>query len=255
MQNIYSRIRSIFPYLVLAGFCLPISSAFGQKEVLTSNQVWLQSYHEGRISSKWTALLDGGFRWRNGFDRRLAYIVRGGVGYSLSPKLRVGGGFAFMGIYGEKEIIRHEYRPYQEVLLKDQLGKLSISHRFRIEERIFKDKVLDFATVDFNFRFRYAVTLGIPLANLSSKDPNRRLVLNLGDEIFLNAGKEITHNTFDQNRLIISPTLQWNKSLSVSLTYNYQYASTPDADIYLVSHVGWLQIRHNLDFRNPHSKD
>lgn len=97
--------------------------------------------------------------------------------------------------------------------------------------------------------------VGIPLANLSSKIPGRKLVLNLGDEIFFNAGKEIAHNHFDQNRVLNSPTVQWNRSLSVSFTYNYQYASTPDADIYLVSHLGWVQIRHNLDFGNPHSRD
>lgn len=248
MQKVYSRIGSTFRFAVLAGCYLLISPAFGQKEVITSNQIWIQSYQEGRISSKWTALLDGGFRWKNGFDNRLAYIVRGGVGYSLLPNLRIGGGFAFLGVYGEKQIIRYEYRPYQEILMKGQLGKLSLSHRFRLEERIFKDKVFDFATADFNFRIRYAIMLGVPLANLSSKDPNRKLILNLGDEIFLNAGKQITHNTFDQNRLIISPTLQWNKSVSFSFTYNSQFASTVEPDTYLHSHVAWLQIRHNLDF-------
>lgn len=247
VQNVYSRFRSIFPAILLAGFCLLISPVFGQKEVLTSDQVWIQSYHEGRISGKWTVLLDAGFRWRDGVGDKLAYIVRGGVGYSLSPNLRFGGGFAFMGVYGEKQIIRHEYRPYQELLVKDQLGKLTISHRFRVEERIFKDEVLDLATVDFNFRFRYAVMLGIPLANLSSKDPNRRLILNLGDEIFLNAGKEISHRIFDQNRLIISPTLQWSKDLGISLTYNSQFGTTTDPDIFLKSNVIWLQVRYNLD--------
>jgi hypothetical protein len=247
VQNIYSRINLIFTAIVLAGLCLLISPAFGQKEVLTSNQVWIQSYHEGRISGKWVALLDAGFRWRDGVDDKLAYIVRGGVGYSLSPNLRIWGGFAFMGVYGEKQIIRHEYRPYQELLVKDQLGKLTISHRYRLEERIFKDEVLDIATVDFNFRFRYAVMLGIPLANLSSKDPDRRFILNLGDEIFLNASKEITHNIFDQNRLIISPTLQWSKDLGISLTYNSQFGSSGDPDIFLKSNVFWLQIRYNLD--------
>jgi hypothetical protein len=249
------KVRAIHPtfslklsLLAMMMLCLAAAPTQAQKNILKSNQVWLHSYHEGRISEKWTILLDGGFRWRNGVEDKLAYIVRTGAGYSISPRLRLGGGFANLGVYAGNSVVRREYRPYQELLFKDQLGKLNLSHRLRVEERFFKDLALDFATVDFNFRFRYAFSVGIPLARLSKKDPQRKIILNLGDEIFINAGKEIGHSIFDQNRLILSPTLQWNKALSVSFTYNSQFAGTPQPETYLKSHIAWLQIRHNLDF-------
>lgn len=235
--------------LVLTALSLVTAPTQAQK-ILYSEQLWLHSYHEGKVSEKWSVLLDGGFRWRDGVDDKLAYIVRAGMGYSISQKLRLGGGFATLGAYSGNSVMRREYRPYQELLLKDQLGKLSLSHRFRVEERFFKDLTVDFATLDFNFRFRYAIMLGVPLAHLSKKDRERKLILNLGDEIFLNAGKEIIHTIFDQNRLMISPTLQWNKSLSFSFTYNSQFGSTAQRDTYLKSDIAWLQIRHNLDFTN-----
>lgn len=233
---------------MIVGLFFLSTSTFAQKNILSSNQVWIQSYHEAHISTKWTVLFDGGFRWRDGFDDKMAYIVRAGLGYHLSPHLRVSAGFAYMGGYAGEKVVRYEYRPYQEFFLKDKLGKISISHRFRVEERFFKERALDSVAVDFNFRFRYALMLGIPLINLSSKDPDRRLILNVGDEIFLNAGKEISHRIFDQNRLIISPTLQWDKDLSVAFTYNSQFASTLAADTFLQSHIFWLQIRYNLEF-------
>ena len=235
---------------MIAGLYLLSSSAFAQKNVISSDQIWIQSYHEAQISDRWTVLLDGGFRWRDGFDDKLAYIARTGIGYSLLPNLRIGGGFAFLGVYGEKKIVGQEYRPYQEISLRDNLGKINLSHRFRVEERIFKDLLPDPVTADFNFRFRYAIMLGIPVANLSSENPQRKLILNLGNEIFLNAGKEISHRIFDQNRLILSPTLQWSKDLSIAFTYNSQFASTPQAETFLHSHVAWLQVRYNFDFRD-----
>lgn len=248
MQRFRLVLKRQFQTFVIVGLLFLSTSAFAQKNILSSNQVWIQSYHEARVSSDWVVLLDGGFRWRDGFDDKLAYIVRAGLGYHLSPNLRVSAGFAHLGVYGGEKVVRYEYRPHQEFLLKDKLGRISISHRFRLEERFFKDVALDPVTTEFNFRFRYAVMLGIPLVNLSSKDPDRKLVLNIGDEIFLNAGKETSHRIFDQNRLIISPTLYWDKDLSVALTYNSQFASTPAVDAFLQSHIIWLQIRYNLEF-------
>ncbi|GAA0879500.1 hypothetical protein GCM10009119_24680 [Algoriphagus jejuensis] len=239
---------------MIAAVSLLSTSAFAQKNVISSNQVWIQSYHEGRISEKWNVLLDGGFRWRDGFDNKSAYIIRGAMGYSLSSKLRVSGGLAYLGVYEREKIVRHEYRPHQEILHKSAWGKVKFSNRLRIEERFFKDEVLDAATVDFNFRFRYALMVSIPVANLSTKDPTRKMLLNIGNEIFLNAGKEVTDRVFDQNRLVFSPTLQWSENLSISLTYNSQYASTVVPDNFLQSRVYWLQIRHNLDFRDVSKK-
>ncbi|TDQ16455.1 uncharacterized protein DUF2490 [Algoriphagus boseongensis] len=215
----------------------------------TISQQWIQSYHEGKISTKWTALLDGGFRWREGFSISTAYIIRGGIGYSITPSLRIAAGFANLGLYGEGKVIRYEYRPYQEIQLKTPLGKIGLSQRFRIEERFYEDRspISNFELPDFNYRFRYSVMFAIPLFQLSKNEPNRRLVLNLGNEIFWNAGKQATR-VFDQNRLILSPTLQWNKQLSISFTYNRQFASTLKEDFYLLSNIAWLQIRHNLDF-------
>lgn len=254
MRHLSSVLSASSLAFIVLGLLLLVLPAFGQKQILTSNQIWLQSYHEGQISEKWTVLLDGGFRWRDGFDNKSAYIIRGGMGYSFSSKMRVSGGLAYQGVYALERIVRHEYRPHQEILHKSTWGKVKISNRLRIEERFFKDKILDAATVDFNFRFRYALMVSIPVANLSSENPSRKILLNVGDEIFLNAGNEVSDRVFDQNRLIFSPTLQWSENLSISLTYNSQYASTVLPDNFLQSRVYWLQIRHNLDFRDSSKK-
>ncbi len=236
--------RPLFFLLISALVSLASTPVVAQKKISHSVQFWMQSYQEAKINEKWTALLDGGIRWNDTFSMS-AYIVRGGVGFQLSPKTRVAGGFAHMGSRENKRTNRYEYRPYQELSHQGTWGKARINHRLRVEERIFENR-LD-GLNNTVFRFRYAILFGFPLANLSSKNPDRKLILNIGDEIFLNAGPEHAHQTFDQNRLVISPTLQWNKDLSIALVYNSQLASTDYPDRFLLSHVAWLQTRYNLD--------
>jgi hypothetical protein len=237
-------------YLGLIFFLLFPLDTFPQRKVTQISQQWIQSYHKAELNHRWTALLDGGFRWRGGFTNPSSYIIRGGIGYSILPNLRVATGFAHLGFYSQEKVILQEFRPYQEIRYKSPLGKINLNQRIRIEERLFKDRSIQtpLSELDFNFRFRYSIMFGVPLFQLSAKNLNRKLILNLGDEVFLNVGKQVSSQFFDKNRLIISPTLQWNKALSISITYNSQFASTPVADVFVQSNVAWLQIRHNLDF-------
>jgi len=223
--------------------------SFAQKIVSRKNQLWVQSYHVASLNHRWTALLDGGFRWRGEFTNPSSYIVRGGIGYSILPNLRVATGFAHLGFYSQEKVILQEFRPYQEIQYKFPLGKINLNQRIRIEERFFKDRSIQtpLSELDFNFRFRYSIMFGIPLFQLSAKTLDRKIILNLGNEIFLNAGKQ-TLQVFDQNRITFSPTIQWNKFLSVSITWNSQFASSVSDKRFVYSDVIWLQIRHNMNF-------
>jgi len=98
----------------------------------------------------------------------------------------------------------------------------------------------------FNFRFRYSLMAGIPLFKLSETDRDKKVLLNLGDEVFFNAGKGIVFNVFDQNRLLISPTVQFSKNFAVSVTYNSQFAATTTAAVYNQNNIVWLQIRQKF---------
>lgn len=246
----FESLRNIIGFALIIIFISLCNPTFSQKQVKKISQQWIQSYHEAKLNTKWTLLLDAGYRWREGFTESSAYIIRGGFGYSILPNLRVTTGMAHLGFYSNEKIIRQEFRPYQDLQHKSILGKISLNQRLRLEERFFKDRLIPspWSDLDFNFRFRYQFIIGIPVAKLTAKFPNRKLILNLGNEIFINAGREVSTQVFDQNRFLISPTLQWSKALSISMTWNSQYASTIKPNTFLQSKVGWLQIRYNIDF-------
>jgi hypothetical protein len=163
--------------------------------------------------------------------------------------VRISAGFAHLGFYTSEKLSKVEYRPYEEVAITETYGNLGMLHRFRIEERYFKN-VLDGDIQPghtFNFRFRYQCMLNFKILKLSSLNPDKVLSINLGDEIFINAGKKVVYNVFDQNRFLVGPSIFFSKDLSIGLTYNSQFAALNAPNSYNHTGVLWLIIRQNLD--------
>jgi len=188
---------------------------------------------------------DFGNRWTDGFKTDSYYLARVGLDYNVNSTMRLAGGFAHFGYLTDGKITKAEYRTYQEMNLKNVFNKFSIKHRYRIEQRSFRSVGSDVVTNSFNWRFRYAVTFSIPMVKF---DKGQQLKLNVINEIFINAGKQIVNKTFDQNRLMISPTFDFNKNLSLAVTYNNQIAGTATAGDFKHANVIWFQIKQKMDF-------
>ena len=105
----------------------------------------------------------------------------------------------------------------------------------------------------FALRFRYALSTRIPIATLSKENPDFKLNLGISDEVMINAGKEIVYNVFDKNRFVVSPTVQFNKWMSVALAWNNQFFNTSTAGQYVHTNAFWLQLTHTLHL--AHKKD
>jgi hypothetical protein len=211
--------------------------------VIHSNQQWIQYYNQTKIAEKWSFGIDGGFRWKEG--DKLQYIARTGLLYQLTKKIKVGGGIATTGTYLLDNLSRVECRPYQELFANLNEGKILLTSRFRIEERFFKNRLLDPPTHNFNYRFRYQISFQIPLVKLSDDD-SKKLLLGISDEIFINAGKEIVYNALDRNRIVIGPAWQMSKSLVIAVSYAYQFAQRNLPEIYDSDNVIWVTIKHNM---------
>lgn len=220
------------------------------KNISHGNQQWLQYYNQIKLSEKWTWLSDLGYRWEDGFESSTQYVLRTGLGYTVNPNLKIATGFAHLGFYSSGKVSRVEFRPYQELSMEHKLNKIGVNHRFRIEERFFNPVVNGEiqSPNTFNFRFRYAITASVPLFTLSESNPDRKLSLNVGNEIFINGGKTVVYNIFDQNRFTISPTVHFSKNLNASVTWVSQFAASNMPASYNYRNVIWFQIRQKLDF-------
>jgi hypothetical protein len=100
---------------------------------------------------------------------------------------------------------------------------------------------------NFNFRFRYLLNLMVPL-NREFIQPNT-VFLAFNDEIHINAGKQITYNVFDQNRLFVGLGYQFTKGLNVQVGYMNQFQQLPSGNHFNSNNVLRLFVFHNLDLR------
>lgn len=245
-------VKKIFSLLVL----LLSFKTFSQQDVTKTDQQWIHYYSQINLTEKWTLLVDTGFRWREGFDEKSFYIVRAGVKYALNPKFALGAGLTHTGSYTNNDLSRIELRPHQEILANNKISGIGIDQRLRIEERFFKS--VENGSVQtsntFAVRFRYYLMTSIPICNLSRTNADKKFNLNVGDEIFLQLGNDSNETIFDFNRVLISPTLQFSKNLSISLTYNRQFAAASLPKKFTQTNAIWLQVRHKIDARKKQNR-
>lgn len=235
--------------LIFALIFLAKSVDAQEKTISRGVMTWFQYYNKTTLSEKWMWKSDAGYRWTDFLEESNQFLTRTSIGFALNPLIRISAGFAYLGYYASGEMNRVEYRPYQEMTLKNDFHYFDINHRYRLEERFSRltGNMGNEISSNFNFRFRYAFMLKIPVLKLSATNPERKLVLNIGDEIFLNAGDEIISNIFNQNRFIISPGIQFSKNLSLHLTWNSLFASKAESTNYSHFDVFWVQVKHKLD--------
>ena len=208
---------------------------------------WVQYYNQWQINSNWSLLSDASYRWKGGFQEKSQYLLRTGVGFKVRSQLRIGGGIAISRRF-KRLASTFEIRPYQELLYAHALRKWNISQRLRVEERFFQpvNSNTTQSSNDFNWRFRYQLSASIPLIQLSKTQPDKKFLIGFSNEIMFNAGTDKGNKPFDQNRLMISPTLAFNKQLSVSLTLMYLHRYDYTSESYRDNGVFWLQIRQQI---------
>lgn len=228
--------------LTLVSFFL-VAYSYCQKNKTDGNQQWIQYYNSIRLSENWGIYSDFGLRFRN-LEEVSQTLVRSGLGYQPNSQTRLVAGFAFLTFHKSGSSTKVEYRPYQEVTLTQSFSKIDIKHRFRSEQRIFSATDESDIKSSFNHRFRYRILTNIPLVKKSGNET--QLSLTVGDEILINAGKEIEYNMFDGNRILIGPALQFSNNLNISLIYNRQFGQKNEANSFASTHVFWIGIKHKI---------
>ena len=228
----------------------PAAYAEAQRTTLHNNQQWFQFYTQTRTGDRTMVYADVGARTVDGFSRWSQQLARAGFGYQLGGSWQAVSGLAYFGFYDKGGKTRDEWRLYQEVNRSDRAGRWSLQNRFRIEARSFRNRPEGplGSGSSFNFRFRYRLQAQLPVVEVSETH-NRRLLLSLADEVFINAGRSIVYNTFDNNRLVVGPVLQWGADFQVGLLYNHQFGHRNLPGTYEESDIVWLTVNQRFGFR------
>ena len=205
--------------LLILTFIIKQNTTFGQsatRQIAQQNHIWFIENGTVKLKENWVLFHDIQFRRADFGADAQQILVRIGLLYNFPSKLQVGAGYAFAQTYpyGEFPVKNAfpEHRIWEQAQFKMELGKFNVFNRYRLEQRFIGDASTgQFQPSRFENRMRYMVRVNRPIGE--------KFYINAFDEIFVNFGKNIGRNIFDQNRIGANVGYKLNKKVAVELGY------------------------------------
>lgn len=206
----------LLPILLLVFLCPNITQA---QDSNIGN--WLIYIGNKKLNEKWNIHNEVQYRNYNVVGDLEQLLLRTGLGYNITKNsnLLLGYGYILSENYiGETndKVSVNEHRIFQQLITKQKIGKVGLSHRYRFEQR--------FVENDFKMRLRYFLGIKIPLQY--KEDGKNPLYLSMYNEIFLNTESSV----FDRNRVYGGLGYKFSDNLRLELGYMNQYFETSGRD-------------------------
>ena len=185
---------------------------------------WLIYIGNKKLNSKWNIHNEVQYRNYDAVGDLEQLLLRTGIGYNLSENnhnLLLGYGYILSENYSPEsesldKISVNEHRIFQQFTSKDHIGIVSLTHRYRFEQR--------FIDEDFKMRLRYFLAAKIPL--VKADDGYSKFYLSAYNEVFLNTKSAV----FDRNRVYGGLGYQLNKRIRMEAGYMNQLFETSSRD-------------------------
>ena len=202
----------------------PAFSQNSQRISTVNTNGWYNYFGDHAVSERWGVHLEGQWRRHDVITQWQQLLLRPGINFSPNKNVMLTAGYAFVDTYpyGEFPVAYRfpEHRIFEQVILKHELGKLGLQHRYRLEQRYLGQKAEPSDTrIDFwryENRFRYMMRVNIPLGE------GKRFHLGVYDEIMVNFGNNVGANIFDQNRAYAAIGYSLSKSTKLEVGYLLQ---------------------------------
>ena len=185
---------------------------------------WLIYIGNKKLNSKWNIHNEVQYRNYDAVGDLEQLLLRTGVGYNLSENnhnVLLGYGYILSENYNAQsesndKISVNEHRIFQQFTSKDRIGIVSLTHRYRFEQRFVEDV--------FKMRFRYFLAAKIPLIKV--EDGFTKFYLSAYNEVFLNTDSAV----FDRNRVYAGLGYQLSKRIRMEAGYMNQLFETSSRD-------------------------
>ena len=233
-----------------------VSHAQTEKNVDHQSILWTRYYNQLTINKKWAI--------HSEFDNRLflkpvtenLFAIRVQGRYKINDNLETGAGFAYFSVSTQDPELNPdfkipEYRGQQDITWKQNIGKITFQNRAQVEERFIhnanKVSLVDGTT--FSWRFRYRLQADF----IIWKKENHYLKGVISDEVMFNAGKTITKNTFDQNRIYTALQYGINPDIALELGYLNSYQRRASGVDYFNRDIIRFSIYHKMKLKNKNA--
>lgn len=222
---------------------MSLSVAGQEKSVETANQGWVALMNHTRFTDRSGVWVDIQYRRTDDFvQRHLVTILRGGYSYFVTDQVSLQAGYAYIGFTFPDAASRHEHRPWQQIQWIVP-GKIRTTQWLRAEQRLRETATEDYR---FNWRFRHNLSLTLPFTQPTNQTYPFAVVAN---ELHIQAGKEISINYFDQNRLFVGLGYAFNKATNLQVGYLNVFQQLAAENQFVQAHAVRVVIANTLDFR------
>jgi Protein of unknown function (DUF2490) len=191
-----------------------------------NNIGWYNLFLNKKIAEKWTGNAE--YQWRRDnviLDNKQS-LLRVGIGYQIQPLVVLRAGYAWVETYAYGSIPIQsagktftEHRTFQSVIVNDNVSILEIQNRFMLEQRWIgrysNAELLKEDEYIFINRIRYMLRIQMPIGKKKIED--KTLYAAAYDEIFIQFGKNVQENIFDQNRLGILLGYRFGKNFRLEM--------------------------------------
>jgi hypothetical protein len=183
---------------------------------------WLIYIGNKKVNSKWNIHNEVQYRNYDAIGDLEQLLLRTGLGYNLSENnhnLLLGYGYILSQNYiadTQNKMDVNEHRIFQQFTSKQNIGSVSLSHRYRFEQR--------FVESDFKMRLRYFLAFKVPI--IKTETSPSKLYLSAYNEVFLNTESDV----FDRNRVYGGLGFQLNNNVRIEAGYMSQLFENSSRD-------------------------
>ncbi len=229
------------------------------KRNYTSNtNSWIAYTCSYKFSNKLSFHLEAQARRHEFVQNNLQYLFRTGINYHANPQFLLTAGYCFVETYPYGEFAAKssfpENRIWEQIQIKNQLGIIEAINRMRIEQRFVNAPVLSNGTYApgdpvYSNRTRILNRFSIPLKGKTIED--KTFYISAFDEVYINFGKNIANNIFDQNRAYFGFGYKIPKAGRLEIGYLNQLLFKADGIKVENNHTIQIGLTSSFDFKKP----
>ena len=201
--------------ILIATFFVAVcgNNAYSQSPAGTTGS-WFMFFNQTRLHEKWSLHTEAQYRSFEISPNTEQILLRVGVNFHINKHYTTSLGYAHVPNFAfDKDqfpgVQVSEHRIWQQLIMKNNLGRVNFEHRYRLEQRWLQsnngDKYLN--------RIRYLLRAIIPL-NKKAIEKNT-LFLSFYDEVFIH----FSPSPFDRNRFYAAVGYQILPNSNVQLGY------------------------------------
>ncbi len=247
--------------ILLITLCISIfytSEAQTKRIFGTNNNGWIMYFGDHKISDKWGVHLEAQVRRSDIIKSQQQLLLRTGVNYHFNPQAFATLGYAFVETYPygaqPAKSAFPENRFWEQIQVKNQVGFVELINRFRLEQRYVNapvptaigSTIFEPGDAVYTNRFRMLNRISIPFKGKKIED--KSLYISTYYELFVNFGKKVTFNIFDQNRAYIALGYKISKVGKLEIGYLNQLIFKGDGIKVENNHTLQVGLSSTVDF-------